>query len=85
MFMNLHTLPPGVHLYTAFVGDMESHEEVDLEARSNLTPAELVPVIEAELSSQGYDPAELLAFADQCTSEGILWYAPGVNGEDLAS
>lgn len=82
--MNLQNLPAGQHLYTAFVGDMSSHDEVDFQAEQYLPVPELIVAAKAALTAGGYDPAELLGLADQCTSEGILWRAPGINGEDLS-
>lgn len=73
-FMGLHNLPPGKCMYTAFVGNDESHDEVDFvydEAYGS--DAALLKAAE-KACKEGYDleTQHVLGIADQ-SNGGIVW------------
>lgn len=84
MYVNLHTLPAGMHMYTVCIADREerkafptdfSYDEFDLPAPSSATAADVIRAAEAS-SDWGYDGPhlEVIAVIDQSTGE-VVWQA----------
>ena len=67
MFVNLHTLPAGRHMYTAFVGTPENHDEVDFEGPANATAHQLARLA-TEAAAQDYPGQTVIAVANQSTT-----------------
>lgn len=79
MFVNLHTLPVGQHLFTLAVtnqpgGTPEDElfvDEIDIVAKRNSTVAELVAAVSPEEAAD-YEGCRVIGVADQ--SDGYLMF-----------
>lgn len=81
MFVNLHSLPAGQHMYTAFLAhqdpgtdEWEPGDEIDFVASSRLNGAELAVAVLDTDDWELYDAAEtrVAGIADQSTGEILL-------------
>lgn len=77
MFMNLHTLPRGQHMYTAWItydpiGEVRGADEIDFVASSQADVATLMAVVSGtEDYKTGYPDARIVAIADQSTGDKV--------------
>lgn len=82
MFTNLHTLPRGQHMYTAWVsgeplGQVTSADEIDFVDSARKSPAELLGVVKNSPEfKESYSHCRVVALADQSTGEK-LWSEKG--------
>lgn len=76
-FMNLHTLPPGKHMYTAWVtydpvGAIEAADEIDFIASSRWDTDSLMrECAETREYRELYPDARIVAIADQSIGEKV--------------
>lgn len=82
-FMNLHTLPAGKHMYTAWVssdpvGKVESADEIDfVDDASAPWPTLKLNAEQVEDFKVDYPGCRIVAIADQSTGEK-LWAEEGI-------
>jgi hypothetical protein len=77
MFMNLHSLPAGKHMYTAYVGDpFEGCDEYDIVAPATATAKQVIALLRADegfVDLYGAD-ATVAGIVDQSVG-AVVWQA----------
>lgn len=84
VFVNLHEVPPGCHMYTLYVTncaiscrvEWRTADEIDVVASTNLSPLEIVEKV--DLKEQGYEDCRVIGLVDQSIGEILLENWEGV-------